>query len=211
MLRDLIAEERDLSRWLDVLPQYARVQIDLMGQADELIACGVPDLTLARLPGLFEAMLDALVELPGDQRLRLEAAAPLVAEMCEELAAHGLPETIQHDDLHDGQVFVRAGRYSLLDWGDACVSHPFFTMAVTLDGVIAWGVDDVEQSADTTPFRDAYLEPFAAAVGAADLISACTIARRLGWVGRAVNGHLGGGEEERSTHARLRMFLDGRA
>ena len=67
------------------------------------------------------------------------------------------PETIQHDDLHDGQVFVQDGRYLLLDWGDACVSHPFFTLAVTLDGVIAWGVDDVEHSEDTEPYRDAYL------------------------------------------------------
>ena len=27
------------------------------------------------------------------------------------------------------------GRYLLLDWGDACVTHPYFTLAVTLDGV----------------------------------------------------------------------------
>ena len=72
----------------------------------------------------------------------------------------GLPETIQHDDLHDAQIFVRDDRYLLLDWGDACVSHPFFTLAVTLDGVIAWGVDDVEASEPTEPYRDAYLEPF---------------------------------------------------
>ena len=56
--------------------------------------------------------------------------------MCGESRSHGVPETIQHDDLHDGQVYVRNGSYRLLDWGDACVSHPFFTMAVTLEGVI---------------------------------------------------------------------------
>ena len=72
---------------------------------------------------------------------------PWVREACERARARfGIPETIQHDDLHDGQIFVRDDRYLLLDWGDACVSHPFFTLAVTLDGVIAWGVDDVEAS-----------------------------------------------------------------
>jgi hypothetical protein len=59
------------------------------------------------------------------------------------------------------------------------------------------------------PFRDAYLEPFTLLTGGADLNAACATALRLGWVCRAVNCHLGGSEAAR-THARLRMFLDGR-
>ena len=82
-------------------------------------------------------------------------------ELADELAAYGLPELLQHDDLHDGQVFVRDGRHLLMDWGDACISHPFFTLSVTLEGVIAWGLDDEEDSEDIAPYRDAYLEPFA--------------------------------------------------
>ena len=35
---------------------------------------------------------------------------------------YGIAETIQHDDLNDGAVYVRDGRYVILDWGDACVS-----------------------------------------------------------------------------------------
>ena len=75
------------------------------------------------------------------------------------------------------------GRYVLLDWGDACVSHPFFTLAVTLDGFIAWGVDDVEHSEDTGPYLDAYLEPFTH-YDRGDLVAAATIGRRLGWLPR---------------------------
>jgi hypothetical protein len=82
---------------------------------------------------------------------------------------------------------------------------------VTLDGVIAWGVDDVESSEDTAPYRDAYLAPFARVADETDLVAACTIARRLGWLCRAVNGHAGGSEPDQSTLTRLRMFLDGRA
>ncbi len=80
--------------------------------------------------------------------------------MCLRLAEVGIPETVQHDDLHDGQVFVRDGGYLFFDWGDSCVSHPFFTMSVTLEGVLSWGLDDVEGSVDVTPFRDAYLASF---------------------------------------------------
>ena len=209
-LRDLIASERELSRWLDVLPLYAGLQIDLMKSVNELVARGLPDLRLGFLPEQLEALLETVEGLPAEVHARLSASLPDIAGLCEELASFGVPETIQHDDLHDGQVYVRGNRYLLLDWGDACVTHPFFTMAVTLDGVIAWGVDDVEGSAGTEPFRDAYLAPFARVVPGADLVGACTIARRLGWICRAVNGHLGGAEPVERTTARLRMFLDGR-
>lgn len=209
-LRELIARERGLARWLDVLPLYAGVQIDLADRADELVALGVPDMRLAMLPGRYERMLDELGEVPSGEARRLRKALPHVEEMCDVLAVHGIPETIQHDDLNDGQVYFRDGRYLLLDWGDACVSHPFFSMSVTLEGAIAWGVDGIQGSVDVQPFRDAYLEPFVLARGTttAELLPACTTAMRLGWVCRAVNGHLSGPEAVQ-THVRLRMFLDG--
>jgi hypothetical protein len=107
------------------------------------------------------------------------------------------------------QVFVRDGRYLLLDWGDACVSHPFFTLAVTLEGVLAWGLDDIQGSVDVEPFRDAYLVPFERiAVEGVDLHAAAETAMRLGWVCRAVNAGVSGSAAE--TPVRLRMFLDGR-
>ena len=208
-LRGVVERERDLSCWLDILPLYAGLQIDLAGHADELVALGVPDMRLATLPSSFETLLEGLVELPAIDLRRLEESVPRVEEMCEELAAYGLPETIQHDDFHDGQVFVRDGRYLLLDWADACVSHPFFTLSVTLEGQLAWGLDDIQGSVDVAPFRDAYLEPFTPLAEGADLDAACATALRLGWVCRAVNCHLGGSEAAQ-THERLRMFLDGR-
>ena len=207
-LRELIEIERDLSRWRDVLPLYAGVQIDLMGHVSALLALGVPDFRLASLPAELEALLDEIVEQPDEERRRLRAMLPWVREACEKLAAAGLPETIQHDDLHDGQIFVRDDRYLLLDWGDACISHPFFTLAVTLDGVIAWGVDDVEGSEPTESYRDAYLDPFRE-LTTGDLVDLSQAARRLGWVCRALNSRRSQPSDE-STRLRLRMFLDGR-
>lgn len=65
----------------------------------------------------------------------------------------------------------------------------------------------MQGSVDTAPYGDAYLAPFAGTAGAAELVAACALARRLGWACRAVNGHLGGSEHEH-TGVRLRMFLD---
>jgi hypothetical protein len=201
-LRELQEEERNLSRWLDILPLYAGLQVDLASDADRLVALGVPDLRLAALPATYERFVS---EVAVETRFR--DAVPALAALCEQLAAYGVPEAIQHDDLHDGQVFVRDGRYLLMDWGDACVSHPFCTLSVTLEGVLSWGLDDVEGSVDIAPFRDAYLRPWAD-VSDGDLVRACELAQRVGWAARAVNGHVPG--DEQSTHARLAMFLDGR-
>ena len=207
-LRELVARERSLARFLDVLPLYASVQVDLAPRAEELVALGVPDLRLAVLPAKYEALLDEQSTRLGEDEERLRAKVPWVREASEELAAFGIPETIEHDDFHDGQIFVKDGRYLLLDWGDACVSHPFFTLAVTLEGVIAWGVDDVENSEDIAPYRDAYLGPFAAYGTQAELERAVELALRLGWVCRAVNGDIPGDTD--GSNVRLRMFLDGR-
>jgi len=129
-----------------------------------------------------------------------------VVDLCDRVAELGIAETVEHDDLHDAQIFVRDGRFRVLDWGDACVSHPFFTLSVTLEGVLEWGLHDVENAVDTAPFRDEYLAPFAEAYPGLDLVAAVEPALRLGWVCRAVNGHELSDAEH--TMTRLRMFLD---
>jgi Phosphotransferase enzyme family len=176
-LREVIERERDLRRWLDLLPQYAELQIELAAEADALVAAGAPDRRLAVLPETLDPF-----ELSTEQSAR-------VADWCERLASYGIAETIQHDDFHDGQIFVRDGRYLFFDWGDACVSHPFFTLSVTLEGVLRWGLDDIEDSVDIAPFRDAYLEPFERYGTRFELVEATTIAFRLGWISRALSNH----------------------
>jgi hypothetical protein len=201
-LREVIAEERDLSRWDDVLEGAADIARALEPDVDALLAAGVPDLRLATLPDRYAALVaDPTIE----QRFR--DAVPRVRDMAEELASYAVTETLQHDDLHDGQVFVRGDQQLILDWGDCVISHPFFTMSVTLEGVVAWGLDDVENSVDIGPLVDRYLRRYDP--DRPELRQAVPLALRLGWVCRATNQTLV--EDQESTRARLRMFLDGRA
>lgn len=186
-LRELVARERSLRRWLDLLPLYARLQIEAMREVDRFVAAGVPHRRLDNLSGEYASLLDEVRGLSPEELARLRRLQPQVQEMCDELAALEIPDTIQHDDLHDGQVFVRNGDYVFADWADSCVSHPFFTMSVTLEGQLAWGLDDIENSADIRPFADAYLEPFSRYGQRPQLRSALATALRLGWVCRAIN------------------------
>jgi hypothetical protein len=186
-LRELVVRENDLGRWLEVLPLYGKLQLGTASLADELVALGAPDRRLAVLQAQYEQLVEDVEGLSAGERDRLRARVPEVAEMCRQLSTVAIPETVQHDDLHDAQVFVREGRYLFFDWGDSCVSHPFFSMSVTLEGQLAWGLDDVEGSVDVAPFRDAYLRPFASFAGREELEAAHATALRLGWVCRALN------------------------
>ncbi|MDN4173789.1 hypothetical protein QWY28_12580 [Nocardioides sp. SOB77] len=208
-LREVVARERSLAHWHDALEGVAWVQLACTRDVEELLAAGVPDRRLPLLAEQYDALLAGL-----DVDPRYRSAAPLVERLAADLAAYGLPDSVQHDDLHDAQVFLRPGGDGpalLMDWGDACVTHPFLVLAVPLRGVIAWGLDDEEDAVDTAPYRESYLGPWAAArpdLGPDALRDAADLATRLGWACRAVNGHVPG--DLRSTELRLRMFLDGR-
>ena len=103
-------------------------------------------------------------------------------------------------------MFEGGDGYRILDWADACVSHPFFTLSVTLEGFVQWGLDDVRGSVDTAPYLAAYLAPFEQLRSRPELEEAAAIALRLGWVCRAVNGRLGGSDAAQ-TRLRLDMVL----
>jgi hypothetical protein len=200
-LREVIAEERDLSRWDDIVEGAADVARAMEPHVDCLLAAGVPDLRLAVLPDRYAALVDS-----ADMEQRFRDAVPRVREMADELASYGVTETLQHDDLHDGQVFVRGDRQLILDWGDCVVSHPFFTLSVTLEGVVAWGLDDVESSVDIAPLVARYLRRYDPE--RPELADAFPLAFRLGWVCRAANASVV--EDPAATRNRLLMFLDGR-
>jgi hypothetical protein len=105
-LRELPAT---VEHWERVLPDYAGLQIAAAPHLAELLDLGIPDFRLARLPGLVEEMLACKPEgLSVEEHSAILDRLPEVEAMAHQLSTDGIPETIQHDDLHDGQVFVRS-------------------------------------------------------------------------------------------------------
>ncbi|HEX3454255.1 MAG TPA: phosphotransferase [Gaiellaceae bacterium] len=212
-LRAVIERERKLEHWLHVLPLYAELQIAAVADVEQLIARGAPDRGLATLATQHRQLLDRVDGLTNSERTSFLALVPHAAALCDELDSVGIAETIQHDDLHDNNILTRDGKYTVFDWGDSCVTHPFLSMSVTLEGVIAWGIDDVENSADVRPFRDAYLEPFTAFAPKRELDAALDAAMRLGWVCRALTVEMygssltGAAREKELAGMKLRLQL----
>ena len=222
-LREIIRADRNLGHWEALLPRYAGLQIELAGRAGELLALGLPDRHLATLPAQYEALLDDTAALgvgqpeglTEDEHRRLRDLAPRFAARCAELAGYRVPETLNHGDFHDGNIFVRDGRYHFLDWGDSCVSHPFYSLRTTLVSVeLSLGL--AEDAPELDRLRDAYLEPWMRYGSREDLRAAFRLARRLAPVNGALTWRralAGLGEAARREYARpvpalLREVLD---
>jgi hypothetical protein len=197
-LRELVRSVADLARWEELLPRYAELQLALASHADELLAVGVPDVRLAGLAASLEDLLRddeaILLDRPGGltsgERDRLRGLMPEIAATAAKLAAYDIPETLQHDDFHDGNVFVRDGRYLFFDWGDSCVSHPFHTLVVTFRAIAHRFELDVRPGGpELLRLRDAYLEPFAAYGTRNELVAAVDLAHLTGTLGRTLAWH----------------------
>ena len=142
-----IADSLRLAEQLDVidalLPRYAEAQRALAASTSTWLDAGIPDRRVSVLPEVFATFL------AGSPHLDTCAPAlPRLEAACAELAATPVPDAVDHADLHGTNVLT-GGR--LIDWGDACTTHPFCTLSVTFDLVVG---------APSDRLRAAYLEPW---------------------------------------------------
>jgi hypothetical protein len=189
-------DSTDLTHWEQILRDNAELQRTVSGHADEMVALGVPDVRPERLPEIRDDLLSDEAGLrlgrpdglTGEQFDRLLADAPRYAALCAELAAIGVPASIQHDDLHDNNVFApdRPGRHCrAFDWGDSSVAHPFVVLLIALR-VVADRMKLPYGDAALLRLRDAYLEPWTADFDRPAMHEACRLALRVGGLSRAL-------------------------
>ena len=161
------------ARWEDVVRDHAVLQRALTGTVDRMLALGVPDMRPPAVPDHAAGVLDWL-ELDGALRARADRWLPSLAEACDALGVSAVPATVQQDDLHDGNVLLdadapmHAPAYRLVDWGDACVGHPFGVFLILRIALSTRGAVD-PHGPELTRVRDAYLEPFTDLATAAEL------------------------------------------
>ena len=176
-LRHRLDRDPDLRHWERVLPKYAELQRRL----ESRVLPGLADHRPERMPEVFS---EVLARQPVGPRHELEALLPRVVEWCDELATSGIAPTLQHDDLHDNNVFSTGELDRFYDWGDADLAFPFTSMLVTMRSAASrW------QLAPGTPelvrLRDAYLEAWTDTHSRTELELLTLLAMRLGKIGRA--------------------------
>lgn len=174
--------------WLRALPRYAELQRGEAGHAGEHLDHGVPDLRLTVLPERYEHLLSRPLPIGAEDLARLDAFGPTFGGLVADLATADLGESIQHDDLHVNSVCVRGDELRVIDWGDASIAHPFFSLVVTF-----WFLERQNGLSPEDPWfdrlRSAYLEPWGSGPGhrpAQELLDVLRLAERVGLVAHAI-------------------------
>jgi phosphotransferase family enzyme len=199
MLREVFAPELGWEPWEGLVGRYAEAQLTMAAQREAVLATGVREVSPRTVPLLARSLLEELSALPPEQgglpaedADRLTEALPRLDAWCGELGSSGIPSSVQHDDLHSGNVCwsgsVATAR--IIDWGDACWGFPLATMLATMNSLAFHAGMYVEGRPVDAPavlrVRDAYLEPFTGLATRADLVHLVDVARRVGCVAKAL-------------------------
>jgi hypothetical protein len=181
-----------------VLPCYGELQLALATHTQEMVECGVSDMRAPMMPMRFQEAVCGVrdfVELRGtpeehEQFRKVLAMEPTFLQWCSQLAdIPGLP-SLDHNDLHGGNILISATSpslcFHLFDWGDSVIAHPFTSMLVAV-GLLR---RNINATTDTDPrilrVRDAYLEAFSGIAPKAELIHGMELACRVAKVTRTL-------------------------
>lgn len=125
-LRQVAGPDSIVTAWSAVLRRYARLQRASVSVHEQLVAAGCPRWGPR--------------ELAQQWRRRGGAHPQRVAEAAARVDDLGLPETIEHGDLHAGNVFCAAAdtagvqNSTFFDWGDAYLGNPLASLLIALRG-----------------------------------------------------------------------------
>lgn len=176
---------------------YAELQRTVAGHRDDLLAAGVPDAS----PGALLDRYDEAVRLISvsargeDAELRAPSVSDgaslarrgAIADYAERLAdAPGADlATIDHQDLHTGNILTGKDGPRFYDWGDAAVAHPFASLLTGI-GALARALGVPADDPAVVGARDAYLERFTDLAAHAELVATANLACRAAVVARAL-------------------------
>jgi hypothetical protein len=189
---DGLSDEAAADLAVRVVLAGAELQREVAPHADRLMGAGLTRLGPLDVVGYVEQRLDDFARLPASdpRALSPEAATrvsdflPRLARDCEELASVGLPLTLQHNDLHQFNVFDVDGELRFFDFGDALLSDPLAALWVPLGG-LAHRLECTVGDPRVQRVADAALECWTDAASLTELRRVLPAALQLGRLSRA--------------------------
>mgnify|MGYP001389447934 CR=1 FL=1 len=165
------------------LAHCAELQLACLSETETLLKLGLADYRLKQLPQHYENFItqEKLFTEAGLNKHALKqfkSAQPLFHQRCKKLAAFGIPETLEHGDFHDNNVLIKGSKICLHDFGDASVSHPFFSLASFMASLEKHHKLPVT-SAQTQILKKTYLRAWKTYGRDKDLIAAAELAYQL--------------------------------
>jgi len=135
-----LTEVTDLDIWEEAVRVYARIQkASVLSIADgslpslfdwrpETLPAGI-DRMMGELDWLQTGYSDPLSDSEADA---LRRGASQFGDMCLQVAGHGVPAALEHQDLHPGNVRIVEGAPVYLDWAWSSVTHPFLSLSLLI-------------------------------------------------------------------------------
>jgi Ser/Thr protein kinase RdoA (MazF antagonist) len=181
----------DLESWVRLAREAAELQRALLPHHDRLRATGLSELGPGEAAEYVAARIEQHAALePQDPRglapevaTRLRAHLPVVRRWAEQVAALGLPLTLNHNDLHENNVFDVAGRLRFFDFGDALLTEPLGVLLIPLN-VLGERLGADGDDRRLWRVADAALEVWSDLAPVAELRAALPAALQLGRLGR---------------------------
>lgn len=170
---------------------YARIQLKSAKHVDALLSIGVPDWRMAKLPELYHQLMNQedILQADGltaDEIKALQRLQGKVSDLCSLLSDHKIPETIEHADFHDNNILVKEDHPTISDWGDAVISHPFFSLASCLNSATRnHGLKESEERYNA--MKNAYLDHWLEFGAKDQLLEAFQLAKKLRLIQVALN------------------------
>jgi hypothetical protein len=135
-------ETTDTSLWQTAAAAAANLQIESIASTGQLLRSGAHDLRTKTLAAAVSPFMTVVTEL---MRQQPEAPPPVLSEMeldrmgervqdaISQLGALRIPDTLGHLDLNPGNIIVPPKGCMFLDWAEAYVGHPFFSLQYLLE------------------------------------------------------------------------------
>lgn len=167
----------------EALKIYADIQIACIPQVHLLVEIGINDWRLEKIPKLYKEFIafEHRLKMDGlnhNEIKSLQKLSPKIETLCKQLFSYNIPETLEHGDFQDNNILIQDKRITISDWGDACISHPFFSLVSALNSIKRnhnlQNTDEIYQQA-----KNAYLNNWLEHGTKEDIYRAFNIAEKL--------------------------------
>lgn len=118
------------------LKSYIMIMRSFEHNLDGLLAMGVPDWRIERIPALYVELLEKkdMLQAEGlasDEIDKLMQLAPKIRAIGESIVEGSIKETLMNGDFNENNLIIDEStqQISIIDWGESVISHPFLSVA----------------------------------------------------------------------------------
>jgi hypothetical protein len=159
-----LSDTQHAQAWKAAASALAKLQIETTDKAGVFIGSGARDLRVSTLLKLVRPFLDAMGQLmekqtkvppPALSRDELMLLGEQVEEALSLSSDLGINDALGHLDLNPGNVIVSEGQCVFLDWAEAYVGNPFFSLQYLVEHFLrATRMRTTAESALTTVYTE---------------------------------------------------------